>query len=308
MTLPGPPREPRSAVPPAHAFVLNPGAGRGLAGRSWPALERELHARGIAHRMVVAGSAAEALAQVAALPEGEGVVAVGGDGTIHGLLPAVMGTGRPLGIVPLGSGNDFAALLGLKPGDLGGALDRLALPPRPFDGLRAELNGRQVPVLNGLGMGFDAQVAALMRLAPRRLSGFGRYLWAALRAIRELSLSEVEVVVDGETIYQGPSCLVAVMNGWRYGGGFRIAPGADPRDGLFDVVLGTRVNRLELLRLLGLVLRGSHLDDPRVRCARGHSVCLRWERPTHTHLDGELAGEVSELRVSLEPAALLIQG
>ena len=293
---------------PPCAVVLNPQAGRGLAGRVWPRLECALAARGLLHRTLLTSSAAGALELLAALPDPGAVVAVGGDGTVHGLLPALLDSGRPLALVPLGSGNDFAALLGLHSGDLTGALDRLSVPPRSFDALEVRFGDRRAPVLNGLGMGFDAQVADLMRRAPARLPGFLRYLWAALRAVQGLQLSEVEVVVDGERVYQGPSCLVAVMNGRRYGGGFRIAPDADPRDGLLDVVLGTRVSRLSLLRLLVQVLRGDHLNDPRVRCARGHEVRVRWQTPTHLHLDGELAGTVTELQASVQPGALLIHG
>ncbi len=291
---------------PGSTVVLNPQAGRGLASRVWPQLEQELVRRHLAHRTLVTSSAAGALERLANLPEGHAVVAVGGDGTVHGLLPAVVGTGRPLAIVPLGSGNDFSALLGLRSGDLKGALDRLRDQPRPYDALEVKVSGRAEPVLNGLGMGFDAHVADLMRRAPRRLSGFGRYLWAALRGVRDLQLTEVEVTVDGETFYRGPSCLVAIMNGTRYGGGFRIAPDASPRDGLLDVVLGTRVSRLGLLRLLVQVLRGDHLNDPRVRCARGREVRVRWAAPTHLHLDGELGGEVTEVSARVLPGAVLL--
>ena len=82
------------------------------------------------------GVRAHAGAKVAqALPAGTALMAVGGDGTVGALLPAVVATGRPLAILPLGTGNDFAGLLGLKPGAFGEALDRLAFTPRAVDAL-----------------------------------------------------------------------------------------------------------------------------------------------------------------------------
>lgn len=291
-------------TPSPLAVVLNPHAGRGQALKAWPRLERELRARGLAFESVIVQSAAEALARVAALPEGQGVVTVGGDGTTHALLPALTGMDRPLGLVPLGSGNDFAGMLGLKPGDFAAALARLERAPQTVDALWADLGAGRVPLLNGLGMGLDARVAELLNAAPARLSGFGRYLWAALTAVRELPVGEVEVTLDGVRVYAGSAVLTAVMNGTRYGGGFLISPHSDPRDGLLDVVLGEGLTRAQLLPLLARVLRGAHLNHPGVHAWRGREVLLRWAAPTPAHLDGEVVGARTELRVGVLPGAV----
>ncbi len=107
-------------------------------------------------------------------------------------------------------------------------------------------------------------------------------------------------------MYEGPSCLVAVMNGKRYGGGFRISPESDHADGCLDVVLGTRVNRVQLVRLMGMVMRGAHLDDPRVRCGSGRVVQVRWSAPTYAHLDGDVIGPRRELKVTVQPGAVTL--
>ena len=83
------------------AVVLNPQAGGGSARRAWPALERELTRRGLSFERIEEKSGDAALTRVLALPPDVAVLAVGGDGTVGALLPAVVGTGRPLGIVPL---------------------------------------------------------------------------------------------------------------------------------------------------------------------------------------------------------------
>ena len=301
-----------SRLPARHyAVVLNSSAGRGLAQRAWPLLEAELRARGLPFELISEPSGAAALARVQAFPRDVAVLAVGGDGTVGALLPALVGTGRPLGIVPLGSGNDFAGMLGLRAGDFTAALDRLAYAPRRVDALRATILGGEGAgtahlLLNGLGMGFDAQVAALMGRAPARLSGFGRYAWAALAALRNLALTPVRVEVDGQVLYAGPSCLAAVMNGTRYGGGFRISPASDARDGLLNALASGPVTRGQLLALMGWVLPGRHLGHPRVHHTAGQTATVTWSRPTHLHLDGDLAGRVTGVRVEVLPGALTL--
>jgi len=330
--LPTPPAQRRYAV------VLNPHAGRGLASREWPRLEGELLARRFDFELISAGSGADALARVQALPPEVAVMAVGGDGTVGALLPALIGRsersstghsnagqssagergagqqGRPLAIVPLGSGNDYAGMLGLKPGEFGEALDRLSYTPRRVDALEAtvtEGEGAGVPrlLLNGLGLGFDAQVAATMLRAPARLTGYGRYLWGALAALRDLQLTDLTLTVDGQTVYSGPSCLAAVMNGTRYGGGFLISPQSDAHDGKLNALASGPVTRPQLLGLMARVLRGTHLGQSRVYHAAGQAVTIRWAAPTHLHLDGDLSGEVSEIQVRvLAGAVTLLNG
>lgn len=295
------------------ALVLNPTAGRGLAGRTWPRLEAELRARRLEFELISETGGAPALARVQALSPEVAVLAVGGDGTVGALLPAVVGSGRPLGLVPLGTGNDFAGALGLRAGDLAGALDRLAAPPRRVDALRATVlegdgAGTSRLLLNGLGMGFDAQVAALTGHAPARLPGFGRYLWAALTALGGLTLTPVTVEVDGRTLYRGPSALAAVMNSTRYGGGFRISPASDPGDGRLDALASGPVGRAALLALMARVLRGRHLGHPQVHHAAGCAAAITWARPTPLHLDGDLAGQVTRVRVEVLPGAVALLG
>lgn len=294
-----------------YAVVLNLNAGRGLAAREWPRLAAELRARHLPFEVICEPSGPAALARVQALPLDVAVLAVGGDGTVGALLPAFAFTNRPLGLVPLGSGNDFAGMLSLRAGDFGTALGRLALPPRRVDALRVTIlagegAGRSHLLLNGLGMGFDAQVAALLGRAPARLPGFGRYVWAALAALRELTLTPVTVEVDGERLYAGPSALTAVMNGTRYGGGFRISPESDPADGQLNTLASGPLTHLQLLALMGRVLLGRHLGHGQVYHRAGRVVSVIWRQPMSLHLDGDRAGRVTSLQVEVLPQAVTL--
>jgi diacylglycerol kinase (ATP) len=110
-------------------------------------------------------------------------------------------------------------------------------------------------------------------------------------------------------VYSGPSCLAAVMNGTRYGGGFLISPESDAHDGKLNALASGPVTRPQLLGLMGRVLRGTHLGQPRVYHTTGQTVTIRWAAPTHLHLDGDLAGEVSEIQVRvLAGAVTLLNG
>ncbi|GGR44735.1 diacylglycerol kinase [Deinococcus seoulensis] len=297
-------------VPVPHlAVVLNPNAGGGLALRSWPRLQRELTARGLSHELIREDSGDAALTRLRALPPGTAVMAVGGDGTVGALLPALVGTQRPLAIVPLGTGNDFAGLLGLRPGAFAEALDRLHYQPRAVDALRVTVvqgdeAGQSFVLLNGLGMGFDSDVTANMTRAPRHLRGFARYAWSAVATIRELNLTRVTITADDQILYAGPSGIVAIMNGTRYGGGFRISPESDVRDGQVNVIAGGHMNRRQLTRLMLSVLRGTHLRDPRVTTRAARTVHVHWNAPVRIHLDGDLHGHVTELHVETLPGAV----
>lgn len=303
---------------PPLAVVLNPNAGGGLATREWPRLEAELKRRGQPFELILEDSGEDALARIQALPPRIAVLAVGGDGTVGALLPALVSVpgrqGRPLAVVPLGTGNDFAGMLGLKAGHFAEALDRLAFAPRDVDALEVRIlegdgAGRTHVLLNGLGLGFDAAVTANMARAPARFQGFARYAWSAIATVRELHLSNVQITLDGGALYSGPSPIVAVMNGTRYGGGFQISPQSSPRDGLLNVVVGGPMNRLQLVKLMLRVLRGSHLSQSQVHTAQGREVVIRWDAPTPLHLDGDLHGQATAIRVRiLEGVVKLLNG
>lgn len=290
-------------------MVLNPTAGSGAARRHWPQVEAALRAQGWAPQLYDHPHEATYLSDLApSCP----VLSVGGDGTIHGLLPYL--EPRPLGVVPLGTGNDYAGALGLKAGDWQAAVSRLQQPPHAADLLRCTLHdgsmsGRAVLLHNGLGMGFDAQVTTLLAQSPKTflgmaLPGLLRYLVAVKRAFGKQFSEQVEVWLDDELLYQGRSSLVAVMNGTRYGGGFFISPASDMFDGHLNVIISREMGQKDLLELLVKVLRGTHLPDNRVVHSVGQRVRVRWQRPAEAHLDGDLIGPVQEISAEVLPAAL----
>jgi YegS/Rv2252/BmrU family lipid kinase len=223
------------------------------------------------------------------LPEESRVVAVGGDGTISEVASACMGSRRVLGVLPAGSGNDYAKALGAGR-NLGRALKVLA-DGRVGLADTGEVNGR--PFVNGLGIGFDAQVAEGVEKAPAYLGGAGGYLWSVGRILAGLQCYEADLRLDGREI-RSKTILVAVALGTIYGGAFRLAPLARLDDGLFDVIYSSEVSRAEVIGLIPGVLRGTHLSHEKVHFARAREVEVRMEATPPAHADGEM----------LEPAPL----
>src|SRR5215213_6970505 len=154
---------------------------------------------------------------------------------------ACAGTARTMGVLPAGSGNDYVKALGVGTG-LRRALEVLVGGKvRVVD--TAEVNG--VPFNNGLGIGFDAEVAAGVARAPAYLGGAGRYLWSVARLLEDFRCHEARLVIDGDVV-EAKTILVAVALGTTYGSLFRLAPGAVLDDGLFDVIWSEEVNRVEV--------------------------------------------------------------
>jgi diacylglycerol kinase (ATP) len=282
-------------------LILNPSAGRGRAGRLRVSVSRFLEERGLRPVWHVTQRPGHASSIVRGLPEEVSVVAVGGDGTVHDVAAACAGTGRTMGVLPAGSGNDYVKALGVGT-SLRGALEVLVGGKvRVVD--TAEVGG--VPFNNGLGIGFDAEVAAGVALAPAYLGGTGRYLWSVGRLLKEFRCHEARLVIDGEVV-EAKTILVAVALGTTYGSIFRLAPGAVLDDGLFDVIWSEEVNRAEVLRLIPAALRGTLSQHRKVHTARAREVEIELSAEVPAHVDGEMLARTRFFEARVLPGTLRI--
>ncbi|MGE5508811.1 MAG: diacylglycerol/lipid kinase family protein [Chitinophagales bacterium] len=289
-----------------YRIVVNPAAGRGLAARRWPEVAAELARLGVefeAHFTTGPGDATQ-VAQRAAAEGFSAVVSAGGDGTLTEVVNGLAGTGLPLGVLPLGSGNDFArtAGLGLDPVL---AARALAHPARwPIDLGRAE--GRWF--INVASAGLDAEIARTMAEDLRFLRGTAAYVCATLKCLARLKPAPVVLELDG-VAHALDAVLVAVANGRFYGGGMMITPEARLDDGFFDVCVLGALGRLEFLEAFPRVFRGSHVTHPKISLYRARSVRLRpaGPEPFLAQADGELIGRLPQEFV-VEPAALTLLG
>jgi YegS/Rv2252/BmrU family lipid kinase len=254
------------------------------------------------------------IARQAALDKYDVVAAVGGDGTVHEVVNGLMSVpaeGRPwLAAVPIGSGNDFAHNVGI-PGDHEQAMQRILTgTPHPIDiGRVTDGSGRTEYWDNTLGVGFDATVT-IYSYQITRLQGFAMYLWAVIQTIvRNHDSPRMHIQTDQES-FDEPVLMLTVCNGPREGGGFRVAPAAQPNDGMLDFAIIGKVSRAMMFRLIPEVMNGTHGRFRQVRLGRCRRLEMTADHPVTIHADGEIfagfTSTVSQLTVEVLPGALQV--
>ena len=285
-------------------LIVNPVAGRGRGLRKLRRVKEALEGKDLPYRVHITPRAPEHAAQIAAaLPQDATLLVLGGDGTLHEVASACIYTERTLGILPGGSGDDFAVALGIGRHSLKGAL-RHALSGSVIEVDTATVNGS--PFVNSLGSGFDAQVAHNFGRAPKVLRERSAYLYAVAATLGSLQRQALKVTVDDTLFYQGPALLTSVQNGPRTGGSFVFAPDANLTDGLLNVVVAGRIGASGVLNLLPKVLRGEPLDHPEVYEVTGKRVVIEWEQAVVAHMEGQLLEGEKRLEVEVVPRSLRV--
>jgi YegS/Rv2252/BmrU family lipid kinase len=299
-------------VSPRAFIVVNPAAGGGRTGRVWRRLEGPLRTSGLDFtvRETTGPGGATLLARTAADDGWPLVVAVGGDGTlnevVNGLVDADGRARAALGAILTGRGRDAARNLGLAANPEAAARRLLQGEDVSIDLGRASwpATGAVRWFVNSAGVGFDAEVAR--RAAAAGGSGTLPYLMSILGALRHYRpVAGVIRHDDGQT-WSGAMTMAVVANGPYYGGGMKIAPAADPLDGVLDLVTLGAVGRLELLRWLPSVYRGTHVANAKVTVRRLAEARIDATPPAPVHVDGE-AGGTTPVEFAIRPKALRLR-
>lgn len=302
-------RAPRSLT--RVGLVVSARAGRGRAPELADRLAQRLTGHGLAAGVIQRPDPESAAAEIRARlsdpahPDAvDAIVVLGGDGGLHVAANAVLdaaggGASAPLGLVPCGTGNDFAGSLGV-PVDAEQALARvtdaiLAGRTRSLDVAALERTDgasghRSNHYASVLAAGFDAVVS----LRANRMSWAKGGIKYTLATARELPLYRprtYRITIDGQTTTTR-ALLVCVANAARYGGGMRIAPHADPADGLLDVVVVRPVPLWRFPLLFPKVFDGTHdtLDVVDMRQGREVVVEVADGEPFEVTADGEPIG------------------
>jgi len=267
-------------------FVVNPKAGRGKALKAWATIEPLLRHKGINYTLVrMNGNQPNFTTDSDTV-----LVAVGGDGTASTVGGWAFQQSCVFGVIPAGTGNDFAKNAGV--------------PLDPLKALQTVLGGveRNVDVmdidgrigLNIFGFGIDSEVVRYAE-SRRWLKAIGRlsYAFVVPVVLARHKPFHVRLVIDGEDRrFEGVS-LVAIANGPAFGGGMKVAPDAQMDDGRLDVCIVSGLRKLQLLWLFPRIYSGRHVTHPSVHILRGAHVAVFHASDLH---HGESDGEQMPLR------------
>jgi len=298
-------------------FVVNPVAAGGKTAQVWPQIEKQLHSLGVdfEYRLTEAPGHATDLAREGVAQGYEMVVAVGGDGTVNEVVNGLMAPGgtraqATLGVVITGRGSDFARTIGV-PSDYGEACVRLTGERTMTVDLglvefQSEGERRTRYFVNVGGGGFDGEVAHRANRTPNFMGGTIPYLTSLVTTLFAYRNKAVELTLDDQEPIRMVANSVVVANCQYFGGGMKVAPDADPNDGLFDVIVIGDIDKIEFLMTVPKVYDGTHITHPQVDTYRAKRVEVRSEEPLLLQVEGEVCGH-TPLTFEIIPSALDIR-
>jgi len=294
-------------------LIVNPNADRGRAWRAASDLRSIVDENGGADWAgTVYPTHAMELAKQAAVDGYDLVVAAGGDGTVHEIANGLMqyqGENRPqMGIVPLGSGNDFSHAVGADPNPVIAMKNVFTGKPRRIDVGRLEVDSGRIEYwVNTVGIGFDTTVTIRSRKITL-VRGFLIYLLAVIQTIL-LNHNALRMVIETDREQWEEDLLMFVIcNGAREGGGFFVAPDARVDDGIFHYAGIKKVSRAMMFRILPEVMNGTHGKFKEVQMGELKRARIKSDRSMYIHTDGEIFSgfgmDVRTLNVEILPGQL----
>jgi len=306
-------------VPHRTLVIMNPRSRGGRTGRLWPRLERRLGPILGPFDWEPTGGIgdAERIATEAARAGVERIVVAGGDGTLSEAVTGLMNTNLAgqveLGLLPLGTGGDFARSLGIPRNPEAAARALARAKPRPVDVGRVSFVGRDGEpanscFLNSATTGISGLVVDLVERAATKVPGPLAFLVGTLRALAQYRVQPVRIRVDDVLVFEGPLVLASASNGQWFGGGMHLAPEARVDDGWLDVVIIPEMPVTSLLRRLPRLYAGTHIGVEGVGFHRGRVVEVEvLEGAVPIEIDGEPLGR-APLRIEVVPGAVKLLG
>jgi YegS/Rv2252/BmrU family lipid kinase len=291
--------------------VLNPVAGSGKSLAVLPRVKEAIAALDVPYHIYLTKSQGDGRAAACRLAKAGAsvVIAVGGDGTVHEVANGLFdsGTQVPLGIVPAGSGADFARTLGLTKRIEETVPKACSGVNRAIDlGISTFSDGRSLVFINVAGLGYDALVARRVGKTKFLPGANLPYLAAALPTMATFKNFDATLDIDGERLAT-KSVFIQIANAMYMGGGYKIAPGADISDGLLDVAIVGDMSKPDLLRTIPKVYGGNHVNHPKFTLVRAREIRVETEQPVFVQLDGEVVGQ-TPVTFTIRPGAIMLAG
>lgn len=280
-------------------FIVNPKAGTNLQRNIVSLLDKHLNHRKYTWSLWMTEGPGHGF-ELASKAVSEGysaVVAVGGDGSVNEIAPALMGTPVALGIIPAGSGNGLAMHLGY-----GRHLEKAVKLLNRSEKVLIDVgmvNNR--PFFNMAGVGFDGLVSSMMRNSNSR--GFWPYFFKSVKAGLTFRPFDALISVNGVSISR--KCFsIAVANGPMYGYNFTIAPDARTDDGKLEVVILKDVPRWQYFAAVPSTLNGKIYKAGFIEHYSAGQLTIHSENALYAHVDGEGFMAETSLVFSVKPGAL----
>ena len=285
-------------------FICNITAGAGTAQAGWQRVHDCMQQAGFTfeYRMTEYAGHAVELAKEAVERGERDIVAVGGDGTLNEVLQGVWGNPCRIGIIPAGTGNDYAR--------------SLQIPTDPEQAAQVIMNGKcapydvglanGMPFLNNAGLGIDVSIVELTARISRKLHiGKLSYILATIWMLLTYRFPEVRIWVDDVLAYEGRLMLCSMGNGQYIGGGMCALPLAKADDGLFDVCIVSRIPRWKCLFLFAKFIKGKHLDLSCVKYLNGKHVRIESQYIPSFEMDGNVISSIPQ-EFTIQPSAMEI--
>ena len=267
-------------------LFANPSSGRGKGGKVLSIIENFLKLSNEVFSSISTKSLEQSLfllrESVNKYPQAK-IIVIGGDGMLHAAINNVQG--NPIGLIPAGTGNDFARALGLSLED-------------PIENIRRVLSADVEEVdLGKIGDEYFAAICStgfdsVVNERANKLKwpkGKMKYNIAMLLELPKFKPRNYEIVIDGKQM-QTQAMLIAIANGLSYGGGMKVCPAADIQDGLLDIMILAPVPKLEFIRIFPSVFKGLHVTHPAVSILQGRSIQIKADAVAYA--DGERIAEL----------------
>jgi len=218
----------------------------------------------------------------------------GGDGTVHRHLCQLHQQKTPMLVVPTGSGNDFAKALGIRSVEIAlrawqqFCINGSNVKEIDLGVIRSASHETLFCYVAGLGM--DAEANARANRMPPWLKSRGGYVLAALQSLIAFKAAEMNITAQGRKIRRS-AFFIAVGNALSYGGGMKVTPQATLDDGLLDICVVSKMNKLKLLCWVPTIFFGQHLRLKEVEYFQATQIAIDAERKLDLYADGECAGQ-----------------
>jgi YegS/Rv2252/BmrU family lipid kinase len=286
-----------------YCIIYNPTAGAGRSLKVMHIVEQTLREKNVAFTVFETQYKEHAVSLArSAIGQGfDGIISVGGDGTLLEIAGAIHGSDEILGIIPAGTGNDFRVAVDV-PKDPAQALEViLAGNRRRVD---VGLLGEDRFFLNVAGTGFDVEVIKNTDKVRKRFTGGFAYFLGIFLSIFGYKSINIKLTVDGKS-FKRSILLIAIANGKCYAGGLNVAPDSKPDDGLFNIVLLNRMPNWRILFELPKMKKGHPEMIPGCEKFSCRELIIDSDRPLRFNLDGEVYGN-TPVRISVIPKALSV--